>query len=163
MSEPVESTSAMNRFFNIDGDVSIQFAPWKLRDKGKPVGIASFSLREPLRFRSDIAGGVIVVPKAYESDLASIPQFAWSIFMAPDDPRIELGGWIHDFIYGNEGKITLENNNSISLTRKQADEILAKEAMPDLLATKFRCFVVYQALRKFGRKWSNDSFSERFD
>ena len=154
---------AMNRFFNIAGDVSIQLAPWNLQSKGKPVSTALFNLQEPLRFRSDIAGGVIVVPKNYESDLASIPQFAWSIFMAPDDPRIELGGWIHDYIYGLEGKITLEDNNSVYLTRKQADEILTKEAMPDLLATDLQCSVVYQALRKFGRKWSNDSFRERFD
>jgi len=72
----------MNRFFDVSGDVSLQLAPWQLEAQGKPVKTALFVLQLPLRFLSDIAGGVIVVPKGYTSDLASIPQFAWSIFMA---------------------------------------------------------------------------------
>lgn len=153
---------AANRFFDIDGDVSIQLAPWKLQASGKPLNIARFVLQESLRYRSDIAGGVIIVPAGYESDLASIPQFAWSLFMAPDDPRIELGSWVHDYLYSNEGKISLEDGTAASLTRKQADRILAKEAMPELLATDFQCTVVYWSTRLFGGKWSNESFWERF-
>ena len=93
----------MNRFFDIDGDVSTQLAPWKLAAQNRPIKVARFILQIPLRFRSDIAGGVIVVPQGYDSDLGSIPQFAWSIFMASDDPRIELGGWVHDLLYQNHG------------------------------------------------------------
>ena len=116
----------------------------------------------PLRFRSDIAGGVIVVPLCYDSDLASIPQFAWSIFMASDDPRIELGGWVHDLLYQNHGGVPLENGSTTGLSRKQCDTILAYEAMPDLSATAFQCSAVYQALRRFGQGWPGDSFWERF-
>ncbi|MDD5754696.1 MAG: DUF1353 domain-containing protein [Methylococcales bacterium] len=153
-----------NRFFDIEGDVSIQLAPWELKKRGKLVNIALFVLKENIRFRSDIAKGVIVVSATNEpSDLASIPKLAWSCFMAPDDPRIELGSWVHDLIYGLEGKITLECGTEIKLTRKQADEILAKEAMPELFAENWRCSIVYQALRKFGKQWSNNSFLERFE
>ena len=152
----------MNRFFDIDGDVSIQLAPWKLAAQNRPIKVARFILQIPLRFRNDIAGGVIVVPQGYDSDLASIPQFAWSIFMASDDPRIELGGWVHDLLYQNHGVITLENGNQTSLSRKQADTILAYEAMPDLDATGAQSFAVYQALRRFGQGWPGDSFLERF-
>jgi hypothetical protein len=71
----------MNRFFDIDGDVSLELAPWKLSALGRPVKTALFQLQVPLRFRSDLAGGVIVVPQNYLSDLASIPKFAWFIFL----------------------------------------------------------------------------------
>lgn len=152
----------MNRFFDIDGDVSIQLAPWELMEQNKPVKTAWFVLQVALRFRSDIAGGVIVVPKDYPSDLASIPQFAWSIFMASDDPRIELGGWVHDLLYQNRGIITLEDGGRTALSRKEADTILAYEAMPDLSATRLQSVAVYQALRRFGQAWPGDSFWERF-
>ena len=152
----------MNRFFDIDGDVSIELAPWKLIAQNEPVKIARFILKVPLRFRSDIAGGVIVVPLGYDSDLASVPQFAWSIFMASDDPRIELGGWVHDLLYQNHGGVPLEDGSTTSLSRKQCDIILAYEAMPDLSATAFQCSAVYQALRRFGQGWPGDSFWERF-
>ena len=113
-------------------------------------------------YRSDIAGGVIVVPNGYISDLASVPQFAWSIFMASDDPRIELGGWVHDLLYQYRGVVTLEGGQKTALSRKQADTILAYEAMPELLATGLQCTAVYQALRRFGQHWEGDSFWERF-
>lgn len=152
-----------NRFYDVEGDVSTQLAPWVLRKMGKPIKRALFKLKQPIRFRSNIAGGIIVIPVEYISDLASIPQFAWSIFMKPDDPRIELGGWIHDYLYGNEGKITLEDNKKVSLTREQSDDILTKEAMPDLLASDFICSAVYYALRLFGKKWKSEPLlGERF-
>jgi hypothetical protein len=152
----------MNRFFDIDGDISLELAPWELQARGKRVSTALFVLKVPLRFRSDIAGGVIVVPKDYISDLASIPQFAWSFFMTSDDPRIELGGWVHDLLYQSHGVVTLEDSRKTALSRKEADTILAYEAMPDLSATSFQCTAVYQSLRRFGTGWPGDSFWERF-
>jgi hypothetical protein len=148
----------MNRFFDIDGDVSTELAPWKLRQMKRPVKIALFQLQVALRFRSDIAKGVIVVPQNYLSDLASIPQFAWSIFMADDDPRIELGAWIHDLLYQNHGVVTLEDGSRTNLSRKDADAILAHEAMPELSATSFQCAAVYRSLRMFGERWPDEPF-----
>jgi hypothetical protein len=152
----------MNRFFNVAGDISLQLAPWELQARAERVSTALFVLKVPLRFRSDIAGGVIVVPKDYVSDLASIPQFAWSILMTSDDPRIELGGWVHDLLYQSHGAVTLEDGRKTTLSRKDADTILAYEAMPDLLATRFQRAAVYQSLRRFGAGWPGDSFWERF-
>ncbi len=151
----------MNRFFDIDGDISIELAPWKLLAENKPVKTARFVLQVALRFQSDIAGGVILIPQGYDSDLASIPQFAWSVFMASDDPRIELGAWVHDLLYQYHGVVTLEDGRQTSLSRKQADTILAYEAMPDLMATGLQCAAVYQALRRFGQAWPGDSLWER--
>src|ERR1035437_8720743 len=89
----------MNRFYDTEGDVSVQLAPWELTRLGIPTKTAWFKLRYQVRFRSTTAGCDIVVPAGFLSDLASIPQFAWSLFMASDDPRIELGGWVHDLLY----------------------------------------------------------------
>lgn len=136
----------MNRFGEIDGDLSTQLAPWECRRIGRPV-TALFRLEREIQFRSDIAGAV-TVPVGYLSDLASIPQFAWSIFMASDDPRIELGGWVHDVLYEKKGKV-----NGLSLTRQQCDHILAYEAMKELGATEFQQHAVYYALRWFGDRW----------
>lgn len=156
----------MNRFFDIPGDLSVQLAPWEIRRRGLGDGRkALFELKQPVRFRSDVAGGVIMVPEDYVSDLASIPQFAWSIFMAPDDPRIELGAWVHDLLYQLQGMIWIENDGGrelVSLTRLQCDRILCLEAMADLGATGFQRKLVYQSLRRLGDGWACESFWERF-
>lgn len=144
----------MNRFFDIEGDTSIQLSPWTLQAMGSPVKVALFKLLLPIRFRSDIAAGVIVVPAGFISDLASIPEFAWSVFMAPDDPRIDLGSWIHDLLYGAKGRVALEDGTVTALTRDQCDHILAFEAMPDLLADKFQQDAVYEVLKSFGDRWT---------
>lgn len=141
----------MNRFFDSRGDVSRQLAPWtsevKLQRK------AMFELVQPIRFHSDRAGGVIRVEVDFLSDLASIPRFAWSIFLAPDDPRIELGGWVHDLLYQRKGAIVLESGRITNLSRKDCDYILAYEAMAELGAGALKQWVVYWALRIFGDRW----------
>ena len=114
---------------------------------------AHFQLEEPLRFRSDIADGDIIVPRGYISDLASIPRFAWSIFMSPDDPRIALGAWIHDLLYQQHGMIAVDGVHPTMMSREQADKILCYEAMPDLGATKLQQHTVYWMLRIFGDRW----------
>lgn len=151
----------MNRFFNIDGDVSTQLAPWVLRKLEYPLDVAQYRLEERLRFRSDIAGGVIQVFKGRISDLASIPRPVWSI-MPPSDPRIALGAWIHDEIYKCYGHILMEDGHTIHLTRKQADQILAYEAMPELHAERWRQHAVFHAVRRGAKSWPGEPFTARF-
>jgi hypothetical protein len=151
----------MSRFGNIRGDTCIQLAPWECKREGFKV-TALFELQVVLEMWSDIAGGTIVVPVGYVSDLATIPQFAWSIFLAPDDPRIELGAWVHDLLYQYRGKVTLKGGRVTNLTRAQSDSILANEAMLDLGANAWQRFAVFQALRRCGDGWPGDSFFERF-
>lgn len=151
----------MNRFFNVDGVVATQLAPWALArilwdDKTVPPGLAIFRMEQVLRFKSDIAGGVLVLPVGTLSDLASIPEAAWAVFMSPDDPRIAMGAWVHDLLYQKEGLVTLEDGRQITLSRQQADAILAHEAMVDLGASPFECAAVYDALRCFGTRWTRE-------
>jgi hypothetical protein len=151
----------MNRFFDIPGDVSTQLAPWELKRLGYRIDLAQYRLSIKLRMASDVAGGVLLVHGGFISDLASIPRPAWSI-MPPSDPRIALGAWFHDELYRKRGKVMLECGKILHLTRKQADQILAFEAMPELMADIWQQHAVYQALRRFGRSWPGESKLERF-
>lgn len=152
----------MNRFFDIPGDVSMQLAPWEARRRGFDWTVGHYELREQLRMRSDIAGGVLILQPTLISDLASIPKAAWSVFMGPNDPRIALGAWFHDELYKRQGRAILECGRAIELTRKQADHILAFEAMPDLFAEPWQQHAVYQALRRGGKRWDGEHWVERY-
>lgn len=144
----------MNRFFDIKGDKSTQLAPWQLKERGYTAGSAIFVLEEPLRMVSSIAKGTLVVPAGFESDLASIPSWAYSIFMSSDDPRIELASWFHDLLYKNKGVVILESGDKTALTREQSDAILCFEGMYALGASTYQRSAVYLALRAFGDRWS---------
>jgi len=152
----------MNRFFDIPGDVSMQLAPWEARNRGLDWTKGWYELQKQLRMRSDIAGGVMILQPTFVSDLASIPKPVWSLFMGPNDPRIALGAWFHDLLYGKKGKIILECGKGVQLSRKQADHVLAFEAMPDLMASRADQHAVYQALRRFGDRWDTEPWTERF-
>lgn len=144
----------MNRFFDIEGDISTQLAPWHPQSEFERHRKALYRLEAALRFRSDVAKGVIVVPKGYVSDLASIPRPLWSCFLAPNDPRISLGSWIHDFLYQSRGRVKLEDGTWAKLSRRQCDNILAYEAMPELKASPVKRFLVYHVLRRLGKSWN---------
>lgn len=143
----------MDRFYDSSGSVLLCLSPLELKRQGfTNKWKAIFQLMSPIRFKSDIAGGDIVVPVGFMSDFASIPKVAWAIFMSPDDPRIALGSIVHDWLYGNIGNIPVlgAGNDRITLTRDQCDRILAYEAMNELGATKIQQDSVYKLLHLFG-------------
>lgn len=159
----------MNRFFDIPFIPSKELMPWESKRLGLPTTTGQFMLIGQLKFRSDIAGGIIVLNEGFISDLASIPDGAAALFgINTDDQRIAGGAWIHDYIYQEEGKGIIVWNDDfteyklVNLTRKQSDQILCCEAMPDLFAGKGRAEIAYQNLRRFGKKWKSESFWERF-
>ena len=153
----------MNRFFDITGINSRELLPQEIVSRGYSADIAYFELLEPLRFKSDIAGGTITLPVGFLSDLASIPAMAaW--FMTSDSPKIAAGAWIHDYLYANRGEIPVWTDSGwiqVKLTRAQCDAVLAYEAMPDLMASKAQQTTVYQVLRRFGNQWPQNGFMER--
>jgi hypothetical protein len=61
-------------------------------------------------------------------------------------------------LYQNHGVVTLEDGSKTNLSRKDADAILAHEAMLELYATGFQCAAVYRSLRMFGQRWSGEPF-----
>jgi hypothetical protein len=149
-----------NRFYGSGGDLSTQLSPWQARAMGLDPAISIFRLERDLRFRSDIAGGDIVVPIGFLSDLASIPRIAWTLFADPDANFMEMGAWVHDLLYGHIGNVSVickmpdtprPRPLMVALTRKQCDRILCYEAMPDLGAAPWQIRAVYWALRIGGR------------
>lgn len=140
-----------NRFYDTEGDLSTQLAPWESARLGLDPSISIFRLERELRFRSTIAGGDIVVPNGFLSDLASIPKIAWSFFADPDAPFIELGGWVHDYLYGRMGLLDdCHLTARGQLSRRECDQMLCFEAMPDLGAADWQQMAVYWAVRLKG-------------
>ena len=119
-----------------------------------------------LQFESTIAKGIIAVQPGYLTDLASIPNAAQGIFLKHDDPVILRPSVIHDLLYGNKGRITVEANGRpmpMLLTRQECDFILCYEAMRVCGASEFQIACVYDALRVFGDSWGfGYPLAERF-
>ena len=143
-----------NRFFDAPGVDACELSPEELRALGLPAEPARWLSLSALRFRSDLAGGVIVVPAGFVSDEATIPPILWSVFMAPDDPVIEMGAWVHDLLCQGRGTLTLEDGRTVHLSSWQSAAVLAHEAMPDLGASALQCASVYEAVGHFGPQWA---------
>jgi hypothetical protein len=154
-----------NRFYGSGGDLSTQLSPWQARAQGFDPAISIFRLERELRFRSDIAGGDLIVPVGFLSDLASIPRVAWSLGYDPDCNEMELASWHHDWLYSHVGKVPVRTlrpdtrplTMMVSLTRKQCDQILCVEGMAELGAKRWQRNVVYILLRLFGRSSFNSA------
>lgn len=82
---------------------------------------------------------IIVIPKKFVTDFASIPRVFWSI-LSPTD-KYGQAALVHDYCY----TIKYKNN------RKYCDEIF-KEAMGVLKVSPWKIFILYWAVRFFGEK-----------
>jgi hypothetical protein len=106
-------------------------------------------LLEPLEYRvgSDDSSEVIIVPKGFETDFASIPVGLRNLF--PPMGRWSRAAILHDWLYATGGL-------SGRYTRKQADKIF-REAMLVLGVPKWRAEVMFQAVRLGGSSgWLRD-------
>lgn len=99
-----------------------------------------WTLIAPLSYRTK-TGHLITVPAGFVTDLASIPQFAWSLGFAPDGPWAKAAV-IHDYLYSTKGQGGV-------YTRAQADSIL-DEAMADLGVPGWRRAIIWAAVRVGG-------------
>jgi len=117
-----------------------------------------FQVLTPLFYQSELLGGVIQVPapldfNPFYTDLGSIPWWLWSFFMSPDDYDISYPSVVHDYLYQKKGKLSGQPNLSEkSVDRKMADMVL-REAMESVGASKSKRNKVYDAVRLFGPKW----------
>lgn len=99
------------------------------------------TLYQPLEYRSAIWPEPIVVPVGFQTDLASIPRFLWSIL--PPIGRYDRPAVIHDFLY------------FVGITtREMADDIL-REAMESVKVGRFTKWTVYEGVKVGGgRPWN---------
>jgi Protein of unknown function (DUF1353) len=88
-------------------------------------------------FTCRVNGRDVVVPKGFGTDLASTPQFAWSLF--PPFGRWDEAATLHDYFYRIGG----------ALSRREADEAFyagcIQCGVPD-----WRAEIMFLAVRAFG-------------
>lgn len=113
----------------------------KLEISPSPIDETKWVLGEPLIYKSS-ASLTIIVPKEYETDLASIPRILWSIM--PPFGFYSSAAVVHDWIYNNKGSVS-----GYFLTRKRADTILLN-AMLESNVPKIKAYTIYHAVRLFG-------------
>lgn len=84
----------------------------------------------------------IRVPAGFKTDLASIPQFLWSVL--PPVGRYDRAAVVHDYLYRFNG-----------VTRRQADDVL-NEAMGALGVRATQRWTIYAGVRTGGwLPWRN--------
>jgi hypothetical protein len=82
------------------------------------------------------SGKIIVIPKGFITDFASIPRGLWNIF--PPTGKYGKAAVVHDFLY-----------RMTKMDRKEADEIFLA-AMEDLGVNVVTRKIIYRAVRVFG-------------
>ncbi len=119
----------------MDGEVTF---PDRLAliDGGMRNGTRIFILDHPFRYES--SKGVIVVPKGFATDGASIPKCFWNVF-DPFGPYFH-SALIHDFLYSSQ---------NTTFTRLESDEIF-KEGMSHLGINWITRELIFRSVRLFG-------------
>ena len=128
---------------------------------------AIYQTENAVWFESATAKGIIVVPRGFITDFATIPDLAQGLFLMHDNPIIMKPSVIHDMLYSVKGRLDVIANGRqmyMLLTRQQCDYILCYEAMTTMGATKEQSDLVYTALRLLGDSWGEGyQFRERFN
>ena len=93
-------------------------------------------------FKVKIDSNIIIVPRGFISDFASIPRILWPIY-APHDTATLRASVLHDYLYiCNAG-----------YTRRQSD-LIFYYALLNSGVTKFKAYKYFLAVRLFGwRYW----------
>jgi len=97
-------------------------------------------LVEPLKYQT-WEGDLIVVPKGFITDFASVPRIPVAYFLAGNTAH--QSATLHDYLYSKNNKY------SSIYTRKDADRIL-REAMQDEGIWWWRRWLMWAGVRGFG-------------
>jgi len=86
-------------------------------------------------------GIVITVPVGFVSDGASIPRFAWPIIGSPLTGKYRAAAIIHDYCY------------FMQMFSREISDMIFLNAMKVLKVSKWKRYIIYWAVRMFG-KWA---------
>lgn len=101
-----------------------------------------------LRYQSDVAKGIIVVPKGFSSDFASVPRLPFTYMLAGDTAHAP--SVVHDFAY-----------RTCLQTRRIADNVFW-EAMTVTGEPRWRKILMWTAVRSFGwTTWNRNCHAKR--
>ena len=109
------------------------------------LGPRRWILTDDLRFYSEQYRGIVVAPRGFQTDLASIPRLAWVLF-----PKVGNQDWaavIHDAGYGNA--LVTQHGDRIFAVKKVSDDLFL-EGMLAHGVSRFAARWMYRAVHLFG-------------
>ncbi|MDO6526961.1 DUF1353 domain-containing protein [Motilimonas sp. 1_MG-2023] len=111
-------------------------------------GTMCWQLLAPFGFQN--VEQTISVPVGFETDLASVPQFAWAVF--PKSGIYREAAVIHDWLYCHHQE---------GMSRKLADEIFLA-GMRELNVSKWKRYTMWAAVRLAGKRyWHKEGNNDR--
>jgi len=111
----------------------------------RKIGAQRWLLLDDLVFKSDYLKGILIAPRGFQTDLASIPRIFWAI--APKEDIYDPAAVIHDAAYGHA--LVTNEGNRIELIKPLADKMFL-EAMLCCGVSSWRAHIMYQAVSIFG-------------
>jgi hypothetical protein len=96
-------------------------------------------------FRVEFQGEIIVVPKYFSYDGASIPSIGWQAIYTPFDPIVMVPALVHDWVYSNHQLVD----------RGLADTLL-KRLLKNNGVPQYKVVTIHRAVNFFGgAAWEN--------
>lgn len=110
-----------------------------------PIKDRPWELLQDMRYYSVILHKVIVVPKGYRTDFASVPRFFWRII--PPYGRYAKASVVHDYLCELRGSTGIDSKTTHKVFR---------EAMELLEVSGWKRVAMYRAVRWFGPRFSEN-------
>lgn len=121
-------------------------------------GRSLWGLRDKLTYRPSNGEDTITVPPGFQTDLASVPRWAW-VLIPPDGPWVK-GAVVHDYLYATAGTGSVwgrpsSHTRDAPYNRAEADWIL-RDALQNRGVGWFHRNIIWLAVRVGGaRSWGN--------
>ena len=110
------------------------------------IGARRWLLVDELVYQTNLLSGVIVAPRGFQTDLASIPRIFWTTF--PKEDLYDQAAVIHDAAYAHA--LTTTDGTRIELVKVWADKIF-QEAMLASGVNQLQANIMYRLVSWFGQ------------
>ncbi len=114
------------------------------------IGPQRWLLIDDLQFASDALHQIVIAPRGFQTDLASIPRFLWAVF--PKVDKYDAAAVIHDAGYA--GALTDLDGTRLSLSKKHCDRLFL-EGCRALNVNWLLAWLMYLMVRLFGDPWEH--------
>jgi hypothetical protein len=111
----------------------------------RKIGDRRWLLIDDLVYQTAILGSILVVPRGFQTDFASIPSYVGSLF--PIVGAYDPAAVVHDAGYG--GAVTTQDGQRINLIKEWSDRLF-HEAMLACGVSPMRAWIMYRAVAAFG-------------
>lgn len=109
------------------------------------IGPQRWLLIDDLQFASESLHQIVIAPRGFQTDLASIPRFLWSIF--PKVDKWDQAATIHDAAYA--GALVDSVGERVPVTKAQADRLFL-EGCRAMKVNGLIALLMYLMVRLFG-------------